>query len=78
MSTWFDIFNRIQALAAEMPNLKAEHSEEGDFFSVFAGIAEGIQDAADKVGEDAGYSAWTLLQNLLVDHGWLPEEQRQM
>lgn len=77
MPIWPEIFNRIQALEAEMPTLKAEHPDEGDFFTVFAGIAERIQDDADKISEDASHSAWILLHNLLVEHGWLPEEQRQ-
>jgi hypothetical protein len=77
MSTWLEVFGRIQSLAAEMPSLKMENPQEADFFAAFAGIAEGIQDAADRVGEDASHSAWILLHNLLVDHGWLPEFQRQ-
>jgi hypothetical protein len=77
MPTWPEIFSRIQALAAEMPNLKSEHPQEADFFAAFAGVAEGIQDDADRINEDASHSAWLLLHGLLVDHGWLPEEQRQ-
>lgn len=77
MRSWPDVLARIHALEAQMPALKLEHSQEPDFFAAFAGIAEGIQDEADRVGEDASHSAWILLHNMLVDHGWLPEEQRQ-
>lgn len=77
MLTWPDVFSRIQALAADMESLKAQYPQEADFFAAFAGIAESIQDDADRINEDASHSAWILLQNLLVDHGWIPEEQRQ-
>jgi hypothetical protein len=77
MLTWSDVFSRIQALAADMGSLKAQYSQEADFFAAFAGVAEGIQDDADRISEDASHSTWILLQNLLRDHGWIPEEQRQ-
>lgn len=60
-----------------MPRLKLEYPQEPDFFAAFAGIAEAIQDDADRIGDDASHSAWILLHGLLVDHGWLPEEERQ-
>ena len=77
MPTWPHVLSRIHTLAAEMANLKSAHPQEADFFAAFAGIAEGIQDDADRISEDASHSAWLLLHGLLVDHGWLPEEQRQ-
>lgn len=77
MSTWPDVLARIHALGDDMPNLKAQYPHEADFFAAFAGIAEGIQYAADRVSDDASESAWILLHNMLVDHGWLAEEQRQ-
>jgi hypothetical protein len=77
MATWPDVFSRIRALAADMPNLKEHHPKEADFFAAFAGVAEGIQDDADRISEDASHSTWILLHNLLCDHGWIPEEQRQ-
>lgn len=77
MLTWPDVFSRIQALAADMASLKTQYPQEADFFAAFAGIAESIQDDADCISEDASHSAWILLRNMLVDHGWLPEEERQ-
>lgn len=77
MLTWPDVFSRIRALAADMTSLKTQYPQEAHFFAAFAGIAEGIQDDADRISEDASHSTWILLQNLLVDHGWVPEEERQ-
>lgn len=77
MPTWPDVLARIHALAADMPNLKFQYPQEADFFAAFAGVAEGIQDDADRVNDDASHSAWILLHNMLVDHGWLPEAERQ-
>ncbi|GAB3356247.1 hypothetical protein [Lysobacter tyrosinilyticus] len=78
MLTWPEIFARFPALAAEMPKMKSEYRGEADFFPAFAGIAERIQDDADRVGDDASERAWVFPHNLLVDHGRLPEHERQM
>lgn len=77
-TAWPALLGRIHTFAAQMSDLRAEYPAESDFFAAFAGIAAGIQDDADRVGEDTSESAWILLHNLLVDHGWLPQEQRQM
>jgi hypothetical protein len=69
MPNWSDTLARIHALAAEMPDLKIQYQHEADFLAAFAGIAEGIQDDADRIGDDASHSAWILLHNMLVDHG---------
>ncbi|MBB1060440.1 hypothetical protein [Marilutibacter spongiae] len=64
-----DLLERCDALEAQLPALRAEYPEEGDFWSAFAGIADEIIEDANRAdaGGDLNAVHWLPVNGRLVE-----------
>lgn len=60
---------RIDALAAQTPELLKAHPDEGDFISAFAGDADCILADAGAVSDDVHEYAFQRLEEILIQAG---------
>lgn len=75
-ATWDDLQPLLDCLRAQIPALRDEHPDDGDFFEAFAGEAETIQ-ARAMHNDDLSHHVWVELNHMLVDAGLLPEDHRE-
>ena len=74
--TWPDLDQRVAALRAAIPRLRAEYPDEGDFWDAFAGLADEIKDAG--LDEDQ-YHYWDAqLSDMLIVAGLQDPAHRQL
>lgn len=65
MTTLSELHAQLDHLETALPQLLADHPEEGDFWSAFAGLADVTEDAA---GEHC-HAVHTRIDEMLAKHG---------
>ena len=76
-TAWPPLLQRIKQLRVEAARMKEETPDEADFMPAFAGEADGILEAADRISGDCWEAASHMLDEILIDLGYMDPAERQ-
>ncbi|KGM54194.1 hypothetical protein N799_09955 [Lysobacter arseniciresistens ZS79] len=71
------LLQRLRQLRNDAARLKAEVPDPADFMPAFAGEADGILEDADRLGGDCWESASHMVDEILIDLGYMDAAERQ-
>lgn len=75
--TWNTIRDRIATLREHAKQWHAERPDEADFMPTFAGEADGIIEDAASLSDDALDSAHQVIDEILIELGYMDPAERQ-